>query len=144
MCGYVDPNAVVPMSEAAAMADPRGTMADMTRAMSNDFFNTAVPVKDDLIKMTTYNGNTGVVDGLKAQGAAQVKSSFDNAEGVAGRNAARYGMNMTKEQQGAQDAALDSGRALAEVDASNRATMFQQDLNKQLVSGVSGMSGVTK
>ena len=40
-------------------------MANVLRGMSDDFFKTAIPIKDDLIKMTTYNGNSGVVDDLK-------------------------------------------------------------------------------
>lgn len=137
-------NAAGTISEAAAQSDPRGTMSDVLLGMSSDFFNTAVPVKDDLIKMTTYGGNTGVVDGLKSQGMAQAARSFDNAQGQATRNTQRYGMQLTAEQQGAQDSALASGKALAEVDASNRATLFQQDLNKQLVSGMGSPAGITK
>lgn len=132
------------LSEAAAQADPRGTMSNVIRGMSDDFFKTAIPVKDDLIKMTTYNGNKGVVDGLKSQGVASADQSFDNAQGQATRNTQRYGMNLTKEQGEAQASALSSGKALAEVDASNRATLFQQDLNKQLVSGMGSPAGITK
>lgn len=132
------------ISVAAASADPRGTMANVTNSMADDFFATAVPVKDELIAMTTYNGNKGVVEGLKSQGMAQVASSFNNAEGVADRNTKRYGMNLTKEQGDAQASALSSGKALAEVDTVNRATKFQNDLNKQLVSGMGSPAGITK
>lgn len=132
------------LSEQAAVIDPRGTMGNVLRGMSDDFFQTAIPVKDDLIKMTTYNGNAGIIDNLKKQGKAQVERSFANAGAEAGRNAERYGMQLTKEQQAAQNSALSSGKALAEVDALNRATQFQGDLNKQLVSGMGSPAGITK
>ena len=141
MCGTEQQQAI---NEDQAINDPRGTMAEMTRAMSLDFFNTAVPVKDELVKMTTYNGNTGVVDGLKKQGMEQVGSSYKNAGETAVRNTERYGMNLTAEQQTAQASALSSSKALAEVDATNRATQYQQDLNKQLVSGIAGAQNTVK
>ena len=126
-----------------ASADPRGTMSNILLSQSKDFFDTAVPVKNDLVKMTTYNGNRGVVDGLKTQGMAAVNQSFGNAQGQAERNTQRYGMALTKEQGDAQASALSSGKALAEVDATNRATQFQSDLNKQLVSGMGSPAGIT-
>lgn len=137
------------IDEGAAYVDPRGTMAGVVRGMSDDFYNTADPfsgvnLKSDLIKMTTYNGNKGVVDGLKSQGMAAVNRSFDNAQGQSTRNTERYGMNLTKEQGSAQASALSSGKALSEVDALNRSTQFQQDLNKQLVSGMGSPVGITK
>jgi hypothetical protein len=132
------------LSEVGAWLDPRGTMANVLLGMSDDFFATAVPVKNDLLAMTTYNGNKGVVDDLKSQGMAAANQSFDNIQGQAGRNTARYGMQLTAEQAGAQQSALTSGRALAGVDAANRATMFQNDLNKQLVSGMGSPAGITK
>jgi hypothetical protein len=132
------------LSEWAATIDPRGTMANVLRGMSDDFFSTAIPVKNDLIEMTTYNGNKGVVDDLKTQGMAQTAQSFTNAAATAGRNVARYGMKQTVEQQAAQSSALSSGKALAEVDSLNRATQYQNDLNKQLVSGMSSPAGITK
>lgn len=132
------------ISESAAQLDPRGTMSNVLLSQSKDFFDTAVPVKNDLVEMTTYNGNKGVVDGLKSQGMATVNQSFDNAQGQAERNTQRYGMALTKEQGDAQTSALSSGKALAEVDATNRATQFQQDLNKQLVSGMGSPAGITK
>ena len=142
MCGQNADNGT--LSEQTAIDDPRQTMANMTRAMSNDFFSTAVPVKDDLTKMTTYNGNSGVIESLKSQGMAQAEQSFSNAGEQAVRNSARYGMDLTNEQSAAQESALSSGKTLAEVDASNRATMFQKDLNKQLVSGIAGSSSAAK
>lgn len=132
------------LSVTAAQADPRGTMANVINSMSDDFFATAVPVKNDLIATTTYNGNKGVVDDLKSKGMAQVQQSFDNAQGVATRNTQRYGMAQTKEQAEAQASSLSSGKALAEVDTLNSATQFQQDLNKQLVSGMGSPAGITK
>lgn len=132
------------LNEEAAQLDPRKIMGQLTLAMSDDFFKTAVPVKNDLIKMTTYNGNNGIVDGLKSQGMAEVKQSFTNAQGRAERNTQRYGMELTKEQRDARATALSSGQALAEVDTTNRATQYQQDLNRQLVSGMSGAAGISK
>lgn len=141
VAGKIDPASI---SESAAQTDPRGTMADVVRSMSDDFFKTAIPVKDDLIKMTTYNGNSGVVDALKSQGMAAVNQSFDNAQGQANRNTQRYGMALTKEQSDAQASALSSGKALAQVDTTNRAVQSQRDLNKQLVSGMGSPAGITK
>jgi hypothetical protein len=132
------------LSEDAAQSDPRGTMSNVLLGMSNDFFSTAVPIKDDLISMTTYDGNKGIVGDLKNQGRAQVKQAFSNAVDQADRSEKRYGMQLTKEQHEAQNSALSSGRALAEVDMSNRATQVQQDLNKQLVSGMGSPTGITK
>ena len=131
-------------NEEGAQLDPRGTMGNVVLGMSDDFFSTAVPVKNDLLAMTTYNGNPGVLPALQKQGMAAANQSFDNLAGQAGRNTARYGMQLTAEQAGAQQSALTSGRALAGVDASNRATQFQNDLNKQLVSGMGSPSGITK
>ena len=133
-----------PLSDWSAQMDPRATMGNITRGMSADFFSTAIPAKDDLIRTTTYNGNAGVVEGLKSQGMAQVGRSFENAGQQAGRNAERYGMQLTAEQQAAQNSSLSGGKALAEVDALNRATQFQNDLNKQLVSGMGSPAGITK
>jgi hypothetical protein len=137
-------NGVAPLNTGAANNDPRGTMAQVINSMSLDFFNTAVPLKDDLVKMSTYNGNTGVVDKLKTEGMSAVGQSFDKATGAANRNAERYGMQQTAEQKTAQDSALASGRALGQVDANNGAVQFQKDFNKQIVSGMGSPTGITK
>ncbi len=132
------------ISESGAQSDPRSTMANVIRGMSDDFFKTAIPVKDDLIKLTTYNGNKGVIDDLKRKGMEQVGQAFESTQGQIARNTQRYGMQLTPEQQSAQSSALETGKSLAEVDAVNRAGMFQRDLNKQLVSGFGSPSGITK
>lgn len=124
------------MNADAALSDPVTASANMTRAMSNDFFETAIPLKNDLIKMTTYNGNTGVVDALKTQGMANVDRAFSGATDAAARNTQRYGMTQTPEQAGAQQTALTTGKDLAQVDTLNRANLYQKDLNKQLVGGM--------
>ena len=129
---YVDP--------AVAAADPRGAMANLVRAQWADFQNTALPVKDQLVGMTTYNGNRGVVDALKTQGMKQADTSFDNAVGTAQRQTERYGMSMNPAEQTTLDRAANLGRAGAKVDAANTANQFQKDLNQQIVAG-SGMSG---
>ncbi len=130
--GYVDPT--------LAFLFPRETQANLIRAQWEDFVNTALPVRDDLMKMTTYAGNTGVVGELKEQGAANVANSFATTTGTAARQQSHYGMAADPTQQAALDrsAALSKAAALAGVD--NDANRFQADLNRQIVAGMGSMA----
>jgi len=94
--------------------------------------------------MTTYNGNAGVLDGLLKQGSDQVDRSFNAARNNIDRNRQKYGMQLTPEQQQANDISLSIGKSSALVDSQNRARLYQQDLNKQLVSGMGSSVGITK
>jgi hypothetical protein len=125
--GYID--------EGRAEGDPRSVQAELIKKQSDDFFRDAVPLKNDLLAMTTYNGGTGVLPQLQAAGLKSVNQEADKAEAQIVRNQERFGVSLTPEQQAAQTSTLQKGRALGQVDSMNRAALFQKDLNKELVAG---------
>lgn len=124
-----------------AASDPRGTEAALIRSQWEDFVNTAVPVRDQLMAMTTYAGNPGVAASLKESGAKNVENAFNATTGAAQRQQQRYGMSVSPQEQETVDRAATLGKTAALVDVDNRANQFQQDLNRQVVAGASTVSG---
>lgn len=120
---------------AGAQNDPRGTMAEILRGQWKEFETTTVPIIKQLEGMTTYAGNTGVVDALKTEARQNAKASFGNVVTDANRQAASLGMSLSPTTQGALERSAKLGQAAAEVDGVNRATQYQQDLNRQIVAG---------
>lgn len=118
-----------------AMNDPRGTMSDILRGQWSEFEGSTVPIIKQLEGMTTYGGNTGVVDKLKTEARQNAKAAFGNIVPDAQRQAASYGMGMNATTQGALERSSKLGMAAAEVDGVNRANQYQQDLNRQIVAG---------
>jgi hypothetical protein len=136
------------LSEQVALTDPRGQASSMIQGMQDMFYdegNTAsgISLKQDLEAMTTYGGNKGVLGALNASGTKANTTAFDNrfgANGLGGstaRDNSRYGVTLTEEQKQQQQSSANQGRALGSVDVKNRNAQFQNDLNKQVVSGMS-------
>ena len=121
----------------AATTDPRGVMADITRGQWLDFQNTAVPVIKDLQGMTTYAGNTGIVEGLKTEARNNARGAFGGMVADAERSAQSYGMALSPASRGALERSSKLGMAAATTDGVNRANTYQQDLNRQIVAGSS-------
>lgn len=130
---YIDPS--------RATSDPRGVLADVIRGQWDDFSQTALPVKRDLEAMTTYAGNPGVVGALKDQARTNAQTSFGNMVNDAQRETQSYGMSLSPTSQTALTRAAKLGMAAATTDGVNRANDFQQDLNRQIVSGASLSGG---
>lgn len=119
---------------------PRIAASDMILGMSKDFWNeqdpySGISLKKDLERMTTYNGNPGVLGQLNQESAAANNSAFRNAQGLQGRTLQRYGMQQTAEQAQQSQSDMTRNKVLGSVDAQNRNQQFQNDLNKKLVSG---------
>jgi len=134
--GQIDPESVYTSGKG-----PRVYAEKMINGMSNDFYNAAdqysgISLKKDLEAMTTYNGNKGMLGELNAQGQTQNTANFANAEGQQGRMLSRFGGQQTAEQKAIQGSEMARGKVLGSVDSSNRNQTYQNDLNKQLMSGL--------
>jgi hypothetical protein len=120
---------------------PRYVASGMIDSMSNDFYNESDPysgvsLKRDLEAMTTYNGNKGMLGQLNAASTAQNGANFDNATGQLNRTVSRYGGQQTAEAQAQQTGDMSRSRMLGSSDVKNRNNSYQNDLNKQLMSGL--------
>lgn len=126
-----------------AASDPRGTQAELIRASYADAQARFMPLEDMLKTFTTYNGNKGVVDSLNEASKKGVDSTFNTMQGMQSRTQQRLGMAPDAATEQAQSRDMGLNKTLATVDAQNRNEMFQQDLNRQVVSG-SGMAAQKK
>lgn len=136
------------LNESYALTNPRESASAVLTGMSDEFYDqsnaySGIRLKQDLEAMTTYNGNKGVLGKLNETSLAQNSANIKNAGDQATRNVSRFGGGLTAEQQGANDLSLEKGRVLGSADTMNRNAMYQRDLNKQLVSGMSGTSQIT-
>jgi hypothetical protein len=118
-----------------AATDPRAVMAGVVRGQWGEFQNSTVPIIKELENMTTYGGNTGIVDGLKSEARTNAKAAFGSVLPDAQRDAASFGMALSPATAGTLERSAKLGQAAATVDGVNRANEYQQDLNRQIVSG---------
>lgn len=128
-----------------AADNPREVTGDIIRGQWDDFKSTYLPVirggEGSLESMTTYAGNKGVVEGLKATGAANATNAFNNTLSTAQRGVARMGMAPDAASTASLTTQAGLQKTLSTVDSANKATQFQTDLNKQIAGGASMQAG---
>lgn len=114
-------------------------LAALSRAQWEDYKARFDPVLDELIaKATDPNAPEVAAD----RAAAQVKTSFNNAERGLDLEQSRLGLNLTPEQEAVQNRRLSLARAGTAVNAANEARIAKQDDQDRLKSGQAALSSI--
>jgi hypothetical protein len=140
--GWLDPTGVINVD--AAVNDPRGAQAAITRAQYQEWLDTFQPAGQDLMAMTTYNGNKGLASGIIEEQRKNIDANFTGAQGMRDRAVSGYGMQLTAEQQDAANAgmALDKSKAVSGMVA--QTNRWQDDLNKKIMSSGASTTGAVR
>lgn len=124
--------------------DPNAVMNDITNGMWSRVESKYIPLMDALQKYTTYNGNEGIEGQLLDQAKADTTQSFESAANISARKMAGMGMAPTAAESAAMAKDRQFAEGMAQVDSANRIRTLQQDLNRQIATGMPGVSEVRK
>lgn len=108
--------------------DPEQTLANITQAQWNDYVRDIQPIEDDLINKAT--SSTELIDQAKADRDA----AMPLMQGIANRQAQRYGAALTPAQLKEQQRSLARGTTLGGIQAVNDARIAQKDANRALLA----------
>lgn len=120
--------------------DPANVVGALTRAQWEDYKLRFQPMEEQLMNMTSYKNPAVVAAEVDKAKAGAVQAS-QVAQGVTGRNMARYGLSMNTAQQAAQDRSNQLATSTAAVDAANRARFGITDRNRAIAVGASPNAG---
>ncbi len=126
---------------ATAMNNPRDAYANLLRSQHEEWVKDFQPLEQNLIGMTTYNGNKGIADGIIANQSAAINNNFEQAQGVASRSLARYGVAMNPAETQVSGRAIDLAKTTAQVDMRNKVNNMQADLNRSILNGGTAVGG---
>ena len=104
--------------------DPEKTFADMTRDDYLRYVKDYSKFEDDLIAKATTD--TSLVD--------QAREDVKIAQGIASRNAQRYGVGLTPAQRLAQQRNIQLGTTLSGIQGVSDAQIAQRELNKSTLA----------
>lgn len=122
-----------------AVSDPEKAYADLTRQEYLDFVNNYGRFEEDLIRRAQTD--TSLID----QAREDIGIASGLAQGVANRNAQRYGVALTPAQIQQQQLRLQRGNTLGGIQAMNDARLAQKDLNYKMLSDLINIGqGVNK
>lgn len=88
--------------------------ADLTRDQWANYVNTFVPIENQLIEYAT---DPNAVSDAMSEASQNVNQAFDAQQGALQRRFRGLGLQLTPEQQAAQDRATGLSRSLADVQA---------------------------
>lgn len=108
--------------------DPEQTLANITQAQWDDWVRDIKPIEDDLINKAT--SSTELIDQAKADRDA----AMPLMQGIANRQAQRYGAALTPAQLKEQQRSLARGTTLGGIQAVNDARIAQKDANRALLA----------
>ncbi len=113
-----------------AVSDPEQAFADITRGEYNYFQQNFGQFERDLIKRAQTD--TSLIDDAKENSALAAEVQ----EGIAARNASRYGGSLTQAQLKEQERGFDRSATLGAAQSLNDAKLAQHDLNQGLLAGL--------
>ena len=117
-----------PMSNLPTVTDPTQVYAQMTRGEYLDFVRNYGGFEDTLIAKA--QSDTSLID----QARADTAMAQDVTQGVAARNAARYGANLTPAQLEQQQRQLQRSNTLGGIQSLADARIAQREANTLLMS----------
>lgn len=113
-----------------AVSDPEQAFADITRGEYNYFQQNFGQFERDLIKRAQTD--TSLIDDARENSALAAGVQ----EGIAARNASRYGGGLTQAQLKEQERGFDRSATLGAAQSLNDAKLAQHDLNQGLLAGL--------
>jgi hypothetical protein len=121
-------NYVTPGTNLPAVSDPEQAYAAITRGEYLDYVQNFRDFENQLIQQAQTD--TSLIDQARAD--APVAAAL--TQGVASRNAARYGANLTPAQLQQRDLRLQRANTLGAIQSVNDARLAQREANTQLMS----------
>jgi len=121
-------NYVTPGTNLPAVSDPEQAYAAITRGEYLDYVQNFRSFEDQLIQQAQTD--TSLID----QARADAPMAAALTQGVASRNAARYGANLTPAQLQQRDLRLQRANTLGAIQSVNDARLAQREANTQLMS----------
>jgi hypothetical protein len=109
---------MAPVGRSTAPQSASSTYAALTRQQWADYVATFVPIENTLIKYATDSTLPGQA---MAKASENVGAAFDMAQGSTQRKLAGMGVELSGDEQAAQDKAYGLSRSLADVGAQNLA-----------------------
>ncbi len=110
------------------VSDPEQAYAQITRNEYNNYIRDYRAFEEDLINQS--QNDTSLIDAAREDSAV----AAGLAGGIAGRNATRYGANLTPAQRQQQQAMLQRSNTLGAAQSINDARLAQKDLNTGLLA----------
>ena len=131
--GYSEPrlgatNYVTPGTNLPTVSDPEQAYAAITRGEYLDYVQNFRDFENQLIQQAQTD--TSLID----QARADAPMAAALTQGVASRNAARYGANLTPAQLQQRDLRLQRANTLGAIQSVNDARLAQREANTQLMS----------
>jgi hypothetical protein len=131
--GYSEPrlgatNYVTPGTNLPTVSDPEQAYAAITRGEYLDYVQNFRDFENQLIQQAQTD--TSLID--QAREDAGMAATL--TQGVASRNAARYGANLTPAQLQQRDLRLQRANTLGSIQSVNDARLAQREANTQLMS----------
>jgi hypothetical protein len=121
-------NYVTPGTNLPAVSDPEQAYAAITRGEYLDYVQNFRDFENKLIQQAQTD--TSLID----QARADAPMAAALTQGVASRNAARYGANLTPAQLQQRDLRLQRANTLGAIQSVNDARLAQREANTQLMS----------
>ncbi len=124
----VGPKAVTSLDQLPKVDDPEKTYSDITRNEYLDFLKNYDQFEQDMVNRSQTD--TSLID----QAKVDAEMSPRIAEGIAARNAQRYGVGLTAAQREAQRRNIQLGGTLAGIQGVADARLAQREANQTLLS----------
>lgn len=114
------------------------TYAALTRDQWQQYVSTFVPLENQLI---SYAMDPETVNNAMAEASRDVNASYDAQAGATQRRLRGLGVNLTPEQQGAQQRSMGLSRSLADVGAQNTAAELTRSRQQQVIGNPAPQGG---
>jgi hypothetical protein len=121
-------NYVTPGTNLPTVSDPEQAYAAITRGEYLDYIQNFRGFEDQLIQQAQTD--TGLID----QARADAPMAAALTQGVASRNASRYGANLTPAQLQQQQLRLQRANTLGSIQSINDARLAQREANTRLLA----------
>lgn len=133
---YIDPNQVFQGNQGAS-----NLLGQLSRAKWEDWKARFAPYID---KLAAEANDPNAANNAATQTKDAVGLAFDSAQTINNQNRQKYGINLTPEQQQAQDRSASIGRSAATVSAGNEARISALDRQQAILAGGMGLSNLPK
>lgn len=116
--------------------------ASLVRDQWNDYKTRFQPVEQKIIDAMGTGINTTFNEAGQQEAQKAVDTAFTTAKATAGRDQARFGINLTPQQSRAQDTVMQVEKAASMANAKNTATQWDIDRRNAVMSGGLGNASV--
>lgn len=134
MTYLVDPGAVNSSGQGASQV-----LGDLSRAQWDDWKERFAPRIEQLADIAK---DTALPGEMAAQSMTAVGNSFDNSRRSLGMKQAGLGIQLSAEEQGAQDRKMALSEAAAKTNSANKARASTQDMQQSILAGEMGLKNL--